>query len=144
MSQTEGHSSYSAGQLTGIPMPLTSPSFPSFGWIEYSLPDNTVYYANASMGAVTDMNLRDMLTLHSMTKFFQQGIMEDKTVGSGKWEMWVRHLVDDGERSPENVWVNHEDWTVLPASDAPAAYREDKNIPKNDTLTDDGRVSRSL
>ncbi|KAG6807740.1 hypothetical protein H0H92_006516, partial [Tricholoma furcatifolium] len=113
------------GQATPPPMSMPMPHvpFPSawpapethaprlhdFGWIEYQLPDSTVYYVHPTRRVTADIDLRDERRLEFINGYFESH--RDGTGAPAGTELW---LLQDGEpngrkvfRPPVRLLVNH-------------------------------------
>ncbi|KAI0079399.1 hypothetical protein K474DRAFT_1705688 [Panus rudis PR-1116 ss-1] len=109
----ERRRSYSAGHLTCDAQPTRTPSFTIHGWMEHSLPNNVVYYANEKMRVVTDMNLRHAQTLDCINQYVQELDIDEEATS---WELWLYcpDMVEGSDFTPEHMWVNHQDRIVSP------------------------------
>lgn len=85
------------------------PRLREFGWIEYHLPDGTVYYVHPTRRVTADIDLRDERRLDAITMYFERH--RDGTSAPAGMELW---LVEDGAsdrrrplRPPLRFLVNH-------------------------------------
>ena len=122
----------------GVPWPTTAePSFKSSGWAEYVLPDSSVYYSNAQLRVVTDIDLRTHKKLDFVMEFLEKKRPNEPqpTPVPAGWEMWLRES-GAGKASFDlaiaKSWVNHKAriLTVQP----PSGNESDlERIPEDDS-----------
>ena len=80
------------------------------GWIEYQLPDGTVYYVHPTRRVTTDVDLRVDTVLDIVAAYLER--QKDGNVPQGM-EMWVREGHAQKSRSrqsglvPVRCWVDH-------------------------------------
>ncbi|KAF8871776.1 hypothetical protein CPB84DRAFT_1800451 [Gymnopilus junonius] len=95
------------------------PRLHELGWLEYHLPDGTVYYVHPTRRVTTDSNLRKESVLAALEAWFELRNLDDN-VNVGV-EGWVREVSVDGNgmQNPQPVlsferyWVNHIAQTVI-------------------------------
>ena len=91
----------------------------TLGWLEYHLPDGTVYYVHPTNRVTTEINLRSERILTDVERFLagcsndQSGSAMERTLASGG-EIWLR---DVGTAKSglvlETWWVDHQLRTVV-------------------------------
>ncbi|KAG6901291.1 hypothetical protein C0995_014035 [Termitomyces sp. Mi166 len=85
------------------------PRLSDFGWIEYRLPDGTVYYVHPTRRVTADIDLRDDRRLDAINAYFERH-GEGASAPAGL-ELWFREDgVNDGRRlfcPPLRFLVNH-------------------------------------
>lgn len=104
--------------------PGAHPRLHTLGWLEYHLPDGTVYYVHPTSRVTTDINLRSERMLNGVERYLadyskdQSGsAMMEGTLASGG-EIWLR---DVGTAKSglvlEKWWVDHRLRTVVMSVD---------------------------
>lgn len=80
------------------------PRLHNLGWIEYFLPDGTVYYVHPTLRVTTDIDLRSIKKLDAVTAYFEH----HKESAPQGIEMWLR---DAGTAKrglvPVVYWIEH-------------------------------------
>jgi hypothetical protein len=81
----------------------------SKGWLEYVLPDSTVYYIHPSMRVTTDIDLRNPQRLQAVSTYFEGDAFGMAGKGAGKGcEMWLRDVSKNRvDFHPVRMWVDH-------------------------------------
>jgi hypothetical protein len=86
------------------------PRLHELGWIEYQLPDGTVYYVHPTRRVTTDVDLRIESILDIVTAFLER--QKDGIVQQGM-ELWIREGQTQKFKSrqgilvPMRCWVDH-------------------------------------
>lgn len=82
------------------------PRLHDLGWIEYQLPDGTVYYVHPTRRVTTDIDLREDKKLDAITVYFENH--KDSGGAPAGMEMWLQNaeLTKRGF-APARVWVDH-------------------------------------
>ncbi|KAG5642968.1 hypothetical protein DXG03_001816 [Asterophora parasitica] len=118
----------------------TAPKLHDLGWIEYQLPDGTVYYVHPTRRVTANIDLRDDTKLDAVTAYFGvQGHTDGAGAPAGV-ELWLRE--DELQRThggfrPVRFWVNHLQRTVArdqPAVNGDAAGKKKKRAVEDDQL----------
>ena len=101
------------------------PRLHTLGWLEYHLPDGTVYYVHPTYRVTTEINLRSERMLTGVERFLadyskdQSGSAMEGTLASGG-EIWLRD-VGTGTSGLvfklERWWVDHRLRTVMIGAD---------------------------
>jgi hypothetical protein len=97
----------------------------SLGWIEYILPDGTVYYVHPTSCITTDIDLRNQKKLQIVSTYVEEddGMKRGKGVGKG-WEIWLKDVAfSRGKFKPVRMWVDHKARKVTRST--PFERRED-------------------
>lgn len=115
----------SQGTLRGIGVPLhvhagDSRRLRDLGWLEYVLPDATLYYVHPTLRVTTDIDLRQPKNLDAVTTFFdRQKDAGEHSVGGGM-ELWLREAPEPASKKkrgdwfvPLKAWVDHRKKTVV-------------------------------
>jgi len=92
----------------------STPRLHELGWIEYRLPDNTVYYVHPTCRVTTDIDMREDKKLDSVVAFLER---HRSTVVPLGLEMWIREGKYFKKGFPLKLllfWVDHGRRTVLP------------------------------
>lgn len=129
----------------GVPWPSLDHTFKSYGWAEYLLPDSSVYYSNAGLRVVTDIDLRTTKKLDFVMDYLDKkrpNEPQPTPVPSG-WEMWLREA-GAGKASYDlalmKSWINHNAriLTVQPPSPNETAFdrisEDDSMFPRSAPL----------
>ncbi|KAF8076962.1 hypothetical protein FPV67DRAFT_1715819 [Lyophyllum atratum] len=96
----------------------TGPRLHDLGWLEYQLPDGTVYYVHPTRRVTADLDLREERTLEALSAYFE----DHKDCGGAPqgMELWLRESVvikgsgsgskkkGKGRFEPARFWVNHK------------------------------------
>jgi hypothetical protein len=88
----------------------SGPRLHDLGWIEYQLPDGTIYYVHPTRHVTTDVDLRVDKVLDIVTAYLEQ--QKDGNVPQGM-ELWVREGQAQRLKSTQGVlvlvrcWVDH-------------------------------------
>ncbi|KAF8633517.1 hypothetical protein AX17_004430 [Amanita inopinata Kibby_2008] len=87
------------------------------GWIEFHLPDASVYYVHPAQRIVADVELRSERLLDAVMKHLSSEQHErsvEAAPGGGTAELWLRDG-GNGKRGfvPVRWWVDHEERTVM-------------------------------
>ena len=107
--------STSARPLGSSAWTLQSSSIPrlnELGWIEYQLPDNTMYYVHPTRRMTTDIDMREDKKLDEVVIFLER---HGGTVVPLGMELWIR----EGEHTKKGFslkmfWVDHGRRTLVP------------------------------
>jgi hypothetical protein len=99
----------------------SDPRLHDLGWIEYQLPDRTVYYVHPTRRVTTDVDLRIDSVLDIVTEYINR--LKEGSAPQGM-ELWVR----EGQKSkpkhgflvPTRCWVDHRK-RVVQFDNVPAA-----------------------
>ena len=93
------------------------PRLHSLGWIEYHLPDGTVYYVHPTSRVTTEINLRSERMLTSVEKFLADHDKDPAVAGVNVevGEIWLRDVgsTKKGGMVLEKWWVDHMVRTVV-------------------------------
>lgn len=113
-----------------LPAPSTAPRLNQQGWIEFSLPDSTVYYVHPTMRVVTDVDLRNNKKLDLVTSYFDD--YKDELAPPGGMELWLRERAQKKKRDPPLVgwWIDHKSRSVpswLPRRGPSGSGRKDED-----------------
>ena len=82
------------------------------GWTEYFLPDSSVYYTNAALRVITDIDLRNKKKLEAVSNAFERKGSREPALAPPPegWELWLREGA--GKLSYDlallKAWVNHK------------------------------------
>ncbi|KAH7869507.1 uncharacterized protein C8R40DRAFT_1059247 [Lentinula edodes] len=102
---------------SSIPWPSTKPtpshsSMPRLhhlGWIEYALPDSTIYYSHPTLRVTTDIDLRSITKLDAVTAYLEHRRLHDGAGTPPGFELWLREgLGKTKEFVPVRYWVDHK------------------------------------
>ncbi|GAV99565.1 hypothetical protein LENED_001029 [Lentinula edodes] len=115
---------------SSIPWPSTKPtpshsSMPRLhhlGWIEYALPDSTIYYSHPTLRVTTDIDLRSITKLDVVTAYLEHRRLHDGAGTPPGFELWLREgNFTDGKTTrkrrglgktkefvPVRYWVDHK------------------------------------
>lgn len=95
----------------GVAWPTLAHSFKSLGWSEHILPDSAVYYSNAELRVVTDIDLRNAKKLDFVMGYFDKKRADEPIPAPEGWELWLREA-GAGKASFDLAllknWVNHK------------------------------------
>ena len=123
-------------QNNGVPWPTVEYTFKSFGWAEFTLPDSSVYYHNAGLRIVTDIDLRTNKKLEFVMDYLDKkrpNEPQSMPVPAG-WEMWLREA-GAGKASYDlalmKSWVNHSGRILTAQAPSPGTAVE--RIPEDDS-----------
>lgn len=103
------------------PHPGSHPRLHALGWLEYHLPDGTVYYVHPTTRVTTEINLRSDRALTGVERFLEDhgkdhpgaGSATEGTVASGG-EVWLRDVgTAKSGMVLERWWVDHRVRTVV-------------------------------
>ncbi|KAK0454880.1 hypothetical protein EV421DRAFT_1896783 [Armillaria borealis] len=113
-----------------LPAPSTAPRLNQLGWIEYSLPDSTVYYVHPTLRVTTDMELRNNKKLDLVASYFDN--YKDELTPPGGMELWLRESAQKKKRDPPLVgwWIDHKSRSVpswLPRRGPSRSGRKDED-----------------
>lgn len=90
------------------------PTFQSYGWEEYTLPDSTTYYAHAGKRVTTDISLKDSRKLTALTAYLDKKHTGDARVEREGLETWLHDHEEErtGAMPMDFVlvrcWVDHQ------------------------------------
>ncbi|KAF5369694.1 hypothetical protein D9615_010149 [Tricholomella constricta] len=93
------------------PLQATSqgPRLHDLGWIEYQLPDGTVYYVHPTRRVTADIDLREDKKLDAVIAYFEHH--KDSGGAPAGMELWLcENEANSGKRGfqPVRFWVNHK------------------------------------
>ncbi|KAK0485904.1 hypothetical protein IW261DRAFT_1415789 [Armillaria novae-zelandiae] len=113
-----------------LPASSTAPRLNQLGWIEFSLPDSTVYYVHPTLRVTTDVDLRNNKKLDLVTSYFDN--YKDELAPPGGMELWLRESAQKKKRDPPLVgwWIDHKSRSVpswLPRRGPPGSGRKDED-----------------
>ncbi|KAF8804295.1 hypothetical protein BYT27DRAFT_6700590 [Phlegmacium glaucopus] len=104
------------------PHPGSHPKLHNLGWLEYYLPDGTVYYVHPTTRVTTEINLRSERMLTGVERFLEDhgkdhpggaGSAAEGTVAAGG-EIWLRDVgTAKSGMVLERWWVDHRVRTVV-------------------------------
>ena len=105
------------------PYPAAHPRFHTLGWLEYHLPDGSVYYVRETNKVTTEINLGNERMLADVERFLadyskdQSGSAMEATLDSGG-EIWLRDVgTAEIGLVLEKWWVDHRLRTVVISGD---------------------------
>ncbi|KAJ4490026.1 hypothetical protein J3R30DRAFT_3653508 [Lentinula aciculospora] len=98
------------------------PRLHHLGWIEYALPDSTVYYSHPTLRVTTDIDLRSITKLDAVTTYLEHRRVHDGAGTPPGFELWLREgnltegksirkkrgLGKTKEFVPVRYWVDHK------------------------------------
>ncbi|KAJ3746598.1 hypothetical protein DFH05DRAFT_1485883 [Lentinula detonsa] len=118
------------GTSSSIPWPPSKassahssmPRLHHLGWIEYALPDSTIYYSHPTLRVTTDVDLRSITKLDAVTAYLEHRRLHDGAGTPPGFELWLREgSSTDGkgirkkrglgrtkEFVPVRYWVDHK------------------------------------
>ena len=86
---------------------IPSCDFESHGWVEYTLPDNNIYFHHPVLCVTADMNLRDADKLGVAMMLLNKSDGE-WVLPLDEWELWLRDVKMSADACfPTQAWVNH-------------------------------------
>jgi hypothetical protein len=95
----------------GVAWPAMEHSYRSLGWIPHALPDSSVYYSNANLRVVTDIDLRTAKKLEFVMDYLDKKRPNEPTPTPLDWELWL-HEAGAAKASFDlalvKSWVNHK------------------------------------
>ncbi|RDB19890.1 hypothetical protein Hypma_013085 [Hypsizygus marmoreus] len=100
--------------LSGVPLSFawpvqaaaSGPRLHDFGWIEYQLPDGTMYYVHPTRHVTTDIDLREDKKLDALTAYLEH--RKDGAGAPAGVELWLREPVSPKRGFvPARFWVDH-------------------------------------
>jgi len=116
----------------------SGPRLHDLGWIEYQLPDGTLYYVHPTRRVTTDVDLRVDTVLDIVTAYLER--QKDGNVPQGL-EMWVREGQPQKSRSrrgslvPVRCWVDHRKRVVqFDRANEANGNAKGKNVETDDHL----------
>ncbi|KAK0461163.1 uncharacterized protein EV420DRAFT_1640659 [Desarmillaria tabescens] len=115
-----------------LPAPSTAPKLNQLGWIEFSLPDSTVYYVHPTLRVTTDIELRNSKKLDLVTFYFEN--YKNELAPPSGMELWLRESARKKKRDPPLMALDTEYryWAFMEAHPAhnplpPNAHEEAMN-----------------
>ena len=95
----------------GVAWPNVEHTYKSLGWAEHILPDSSVYYSNAELRVVTDIDLRTAKKLEFVMDYLDKKRPNEPVLTPVDWELWLREA-GAGKASFDLAlmkrWVNHK------------------------------------
>jgi hypothetical protein len=99
-----------------------APRLHHLGWIEYALPDATVYYSHPTLRVTTDVDIRSITKLDAVTAYLEHRRLHDGAGIPPGFELWLREgdsvdgkgmrkkrgLGKTREFVPIRSWVDHK------------------------------------
>ncbi|KAE9405550.1 hypothetical protein BT96DRAFT_812096 [Gymnopus androsaceus JB14] len=77
-------------QVKPPPSHSSTPRLNHLGWIEYALPDTTVYYSHPTLRVITDVDLRSITKLDAVTAYLEHRRLHDGSGTPPGFELWLR------------------------------------------------------
>ncbi|KAJ7595978.1 hypothetical protein C8J56DRAFT_923679 [Mycena floridula] len=108
------HSPANPRSSVRFPSPIHSshevPRLHDLGWIEYVLPDTTLYYVHPTLRVTTDVDLRHTKKLDAVTAYLDR----HKERGSSGKELWLRDCKNKkASFNPIRCWVDHKKRAIV-------------------------------
>ena len=132
---TYGHNSQATATENRVPPVVgpstwtngdTQPRLLDLGWVEYSLPDGTIYYSHLTKRLTTDLDLRSERIIHAVTLWVEdresesisvdlEGWLKESSTKAKKRSGWgsKKNKKEEDPVFLERYWVDHQQRSVF-------------------------------